>query len=84
MADKYRNAWIIRQIMTAWQRLGHIVFCRKCCVTRKKAMLNTIYGCTAQNPCKTIMELTGDYFIYCDTDSKICQTLTAGGGQNGL
>ena len=88
MADKYHNAWIIRQIVTAYRicmaedRTYRFVSNTLC--DKKKAMLSTIYGCMARNPCKTIMELTGDYFIYCDTDSKICQTLTAGGARNVL
>jgi hypothetical protein len=45
MADKYHNAWIIRQIVTAYRiTMAEIVAYRFMTCNQKKLMLNSIYG----------------------------------------
>lgn len=45
MADKYHNAWIIRQIVTAYRiTMAEIMAYRFMTCNQKKLMLNSIYG----------------------------------------
>ena len=48
MADKYHNAWINRQIVTAYRIcMSEIMAYRFMTGNQKKALLNSIYGCMA-------------------------------------
>lgn len=45
MADKYHNAWVIRQIVTAYRiTMAEIMAYRFMTWNQKKLMLNSLYG----------------------------------------
>lgn len=52
MADKYHNAWIILQIVTAYRIcMAEIMTYRFMTCNQKKLMLNSIYGYMARGEC---------------------------------